>query len=139
MKIIFAYLIFFASIIGLSILCELYKVFRKRINKPQIGADILINLLKKDDYVSINGEILKFSHIARSGETLNFLAPPSEHNETIGGELAFIDNRFLGYRYYHFSAMKECEFIYGKYGLKWASSVTIAKKAKERIEHYFYE
>lgn len=137
MRSLFIFSIFVASIIGIGILWELYMRFRKRINKPQIGVEILINLLNKDDYVCIDGKVLRFSHIARKREVLNIAAPPSELNSTIGGELAFLDDRYLGYRYYHTSAMKECEFIYGKYGLKWASSSAIATNAKERIDNEY--
>jgi hypothetical protein len=67
------------------------------------------------------------------------LSPPNCYNKTIGGELAFCDDRVLGYVYYNPSAMVNCEFIMGKYGLKWANNNTTAKTAKEKINNYLYE
>lgn len=48
-----------------------------------------------------------------------------------GGELVF--EYGLGYQYFNPSAMSNCDFIYGKYGLKWARNHDAAKQAKERI------
>jgi hypothetical protein len=95
-----------------------------------------VSILRRDDYVSINGQLLRFSHIASGNESLNVMAPPSYRNQTNGGELAFCDDRTLGYVYYHQSAMAKCDFIFGKYGLKWARNNDLATAAKERIKNF---
>lgn len=127
---------FVATLFGLVCISVLYEYIRTRLNKPKIGHEPLIKLLRKDDYVSINGRILTFSHIAKGRESLNLLAPPSHRNQTDGGELAFLDNYTLGYVYYHPAAMSNCDFIYGKYGLKWARNNEIATTAKNKIYGY---
>jgi len=92
----------------------------------------LQKLLKDGDYVSIDGKVLRFSHIAGNGETVDPIRPPSNYNQTIGGELAFYD--LLGYKIYPSTALIKCDFIYGKYGLKWAASSHIANTANEKIK-----
>lgn len=129
----------FAIILAAFIISEMYIRFRKRFNRPKIGVEILINLLHRDDYVSIDGKICQFSHIANSNDTLNPLSLPSEKNTTIGGELAFVNKQGLGYIFLYPSAMAKCDFIYGKYGLKWARNNYIANNAKEIINKYCHE
>ena len=136
MKPIIGIVIVIASIVIIFFVSELYVKLRKRINRPKIGDELLINLLSKDDYVSIQGKILRFSHIARENEILNLLAFPSESNKTIGGELAFANDHGLGYVFFYPSAMTNCDFIFGKYGLKWARNRTIASSAIESIKKY---
>lgn len=125
-----------AIIVTVFIVCELYDRFRKRINRPKIGVELLINLLHRGDYVSIDGKIHRFSHIANSNETINHLAFPCEENKTMGGELAFENDRGLGYIFFYPSAMIKCDFIFGKYGLKWARNNNIANNAKEYINKF---
>lgn len=126
-------------IVLVFIVSKLYIFFRKRFNKPKIGVELLINLLQRDDYASIDGKIYQFSHIAKPNETLNYLSFPSEGNKTIGGELAFMNELGLNYIFFHPSAMIKCDFIFGKYGLKWARNNSIANNAKEKINRYCYE
>lgn len=128
-----------AIIIAVLVASELYVRFRKRLNRPKIGAEILIKLLHRGDYVSIDGKIHRFSHIANSNETLNHLSLPSEGNKTMGGELAFENERGLGYVFLYPSAMIKCDFIFGKYGLKWARNRSIANRAKEIKNKFRYE
>lgn len=136
MKSLVGIAIVIASLMIIFFISELYVKLRKRINKPKIGDELLINLLNKDDYVSIQGKVHRFSHIARENERLNLLAFPSESNSTIGGELAFANDQGLGYVFFYPSAMSNCDFIYGKYGLKWARNRAIASSAIECIRKY---
>ena len=90
--------------------------------------------MKRDDYVSINGKVMRFSHIACENETIDPLRPPFyDENKTIGGELAFKKTLGIGYVFYPDSSLRNCEFIYGKYGLKWAVSEHWASIAKQKI------
>ena len=112
-----------------------YKWWRRKRNKPLIG-DVdfpLTKLLKKDDYVSIGGRVLRFTHFAQRNEPVDVLRPPLNENQTIGGELAFDNPNGLGYIYYRPGALKKCDFIYGKYGTKWAATKELADSAKQRI------
>lgn len=139
MKLLVGITIVIASIVIIFFVSELYVKLRKRINKPKIGYELLISLLNKDDYVSIQGSVYRFSHIVRENEVLNQITPPLDGNLTIGGELAFNNNYRPGYLYFYPSAMAECDFIYGKYGLKWARNRAIASSANESIEKYYNE
>lgn len=139
MKVVVGISIFLAGFVFLFFVSELYVILRKRINKPKIGDELLINLLNKGDYVSIQGKVHRFSHIARENEKLNLLAFPSESNNTIGGELAFANDHRLGFVFFYPSVMANCDFIYGKYGLKWARNKAIANIANEQIKKYWYE
>lgn len=122
-----------------SVLWESYKWLRRKLNKPLIGfVNFNGRLMKRDDYVSIDGEVLCFSHIASEGQTINPLYPALEKNKTVGGEVAFRNPNELGYLYYNPSTLKHCEFIYGKYGVKWAASEHWASVAKEKVEEYIY-
>lgn len=126
------------SIVCLCLSSEVYTYFRKKYNRPIIGTNIfLLKKLKNGDYVSINSRVLRFEHIARCGETINILHPPCEQNTLIGGELAFENKNGLGYTYYNSSALSNCDFIYGKYGLKWARTKQIAEKAEKEVEKYW--
>lgn len=136
---IFLFLIALIAIwIVLIILEMVYKWLRRKMNKPRIGFYFfLYNMLERGDYVSINGMVMRFSHIARSGESLNSLLPASDYrNRTDGGELAFNVSYTLDYQYCNPQALVKCDFIYGKYGLKWAASKELARIAEERIKDY---
>ena len=139
MKLLVGIAIMIASLAIIFFISELYINLREKINRPKIVDELLINLLKKDDYVSIQGKVYRFSHIARENEALNLLAFPSESNKTIGGELAFANDHGLGYVFFYPSAMANCEFIFGKYGLKWARNQAIASTAIESIKKYWNE
>lgn len=137
MKAILYYFLFFGAFTAFLVICQAltfaYAWLRRKINKPRIGfVCFLQKLLKDGDYVSINGKVLRFSHIARNGETIDPIRLPSNYNQTLGGELAFYD--LLGYKIYESSALIKCDFIYGKYGLKWAASSHIANTADEKIK-----
>lgn len=126
-----------AALIFLNfIISESYVWVRKRLNKPKFGAELLTRLLRKGDYVSINGRVYQFSHIADFGETLDWLLIPDYRNQTLGGELAFENKYGLSYLFLHPSALAKCDFIFGKYGLKWARNKSIAKNAEELIYRY---
>lgn len=56
----------------------------------------------------------------------------------MGGELAFENNQGLGYIFLYPSAMIKCDFIFGKYGLKWARNSITAKNAQEKIDKHLY-
>lgn len=105
-----------AFIIAASI-ADVYKWIRKKANKPLIGyKNINIKLLRRDDYVSIDGKIMRFSHFTKLGE------------------MAFDNPLMLGsYFIYQPSSLNNCKFIYGKYGTKWAVSKHWASVAKEKI------
>lgn len=139
MNILVGIVIFIAGFSLLYFVSELHIALRKRMNTPLIGIDVLLKLLKKYDYVCIDGKVSQFSHIAHANEPLNILTIPSESNKTIGGELAFMNNYGLGYVYCFPSIMVKCDFIFGKYGLKWARNRVIANSAKEKIQKYHYE
>lgn len=139
MKTLWAVLAIFAGLfvafIVASILCEAYKWVRRKTNKPRIGYDSLFGgLLRCDDYVCIDGKVLCFDHIASPGQAINVLALPLEENKTVGGEIAFRNPNAIGYLYYKPSALKNCEFIYGKYGVKWAVSKHWATVAEEKVK-----
>ena len=138
MKVVIAYAIIFAGLVILFLISEFYMMIRKRLNTPIIGVEILLDLLNKDDYVCISGKVMQFSHFANNKESLNILAPPSDDNKTLGGELAFKNNSVLGYVYYYPSAMTDCDFIFGKYGLKWARNKAIANTTTEQINKFRY-
>lgn len=132
MKLLSCLIIFLASFAMLVLISEIYVAMRKRLNTSMIGVEVLLKLLNRDDYVCIDGKVNQFSHFSNSDEPLNILAFPTDGNKTIGGELAFVNNRGLGYVYFHPSAMINCDFIFGKYGLKWARNKAIANIAKRR-------
>lgn len=100
-----------------SILANAYHWLRLKMNKPRIGyKNINIKLLKSDDYVSIDGKIMRFSHFTKLGE------------------MAFDNPLELGsYFIYQPLSLNKCLFIYGKYGTKWAVSKHWASVAKEKI------
>lgn len=80
---------------------------------------------------------MQFSHIANPEEPLSILSFPSEGNKTIGGEIAFENNNGIGYIYINsYCILANCDFIYGKYGLKWARNRDIAKIAEEKMRRY---
>lgn len=122
---------FFALAIILPLL---YEWLRRKLNKPHIGFErYLIRQLRRDDYVSISGEIWRFSHITKKGESI--------HTKDIlniyiscGGDLVFYKQRGVGQEYYYPSAMLKCDFIYGKHGLKWAKDQETARQAEKRIK-----
>lgn len=124
--------------IVLAILGMAYTWLRRKINKPRIGLEsFLSELLERGDYVSINGKVMRFSHVAEYGESLDPLRPlkPKIHyNVTSGGEYAFDDLNSTQYHYYRPQALIKCDFIYGEYGLKWAASKEAAETAEERIK-----
>lgn len=138
MKTFWAILAMFAGLIVAfivaTILYEPYKWLRRKTNKPRIGYDSLFGrLLSRGDYVSIDGKVLCFDHIASPGQAINALALPLEENKTVGGEIAFRNPNAIGYLYYKPSALKHCDFIYGKYGVKWAASKHWATVAEEKV------
>lgn len=139
MRIIYAILFLIAVIAALASLFFVYDWLRRKMNKTRIGGIeyFLCKLLERDDYVSINGKVMRFSHIARNGETLDIFSMPSYENRTLGGELAFSNPRGLGYIFYPETSLRHCEFIYGEYGLKWALSNKWAETAKDKIEDYW--
>lgn len=103
-----------------SVLVNLYKWLRRKTNKPLVGYDnIDIKLLKRDDFLSIDHKIFRYSHLT------NF------------GELAFKNPHELGgYYIYPSTVLKKCDFIYGKYGAKWGYSRHWASIAKDKVEEY---
>jgi hypothetical protein len=77
--------------------------------------------------------------VASEGEIVNDIRPPLDDNKTIGGELAFDNPHGIGYLFYATSSLMNCEFIYGKYGLKWATSNYWAKVAEEKVNESIYD
>lgn len=135
LRAILVFILLAAIMFTLMLISNFYEHCRKKLNRPHIGHFALFKrFLKKGDYVCIQEEILEFNHIASPHEKLDILRPPLNDNFTIGGELAFSNPNGLGYIYYYPSAMKECRFIYGKYGLKWAANRDCASRAKQMIE-----
>lgn len=116
-----------------------YEWLRKKWNRPRIGGIelFLVKLLRRGDYVSINGKILCFSYVCRKGEDI--LLPSFDHLILSGGELAFDDPYSLGHKIYNASCLRQCEFIYGKYGLKWAANQSIASAAKDKVYNYIWK
>lgn len=80
----------------------------------------LHKLLNTGDIVYINGKSLEFDHIARAGEQINVLSPPS-HRNTIPSNNSYLAFRATGlnYRYYPISILSEANIIYNSRGLKW--------------------
>lgn len=119
----------------LTLLGVFYEWMRRKINKPQIGFENFnAKIIKRGDYVSINGKVMCFSHITECGEIIDPIRPPMEDNKLLGGELAFQKNLGLGYEFYSISSLRQCDFIYGKYGVKWAASNHWASIAKDKVE-----
>lgn len=130
-------LFIFGCLLTLILLNSIYSLARKRFNKPIIGKTYwLINLLKRDDYVSVDGKVYQFSHIASGDEIIDLLSPPFESNKLIGGELAFYKPNGLGYIYFNRSVAQKFKFIYGKYGLKWAETIDDANIAQDEINKF---
>lgn len=135
MRFVFALLIIACAIAVLIAISFAYEWLRCRMNRPRIGLEyFLCKLLRRGDYVSINGRIMDFSHITKNGETIDPVLPLSNNNQTLEGELAFYNPHSLGYLIYPVSALRKCEFIYGKYGLKWAVSDYWATIAKDKVD-----
>lgn len=115
-----------------------YEWIRRKYNAPHYGFEyFLLKKLKRDDYVSIDGRVMRFDHIARYGESIDCIAPPLNDNMLLGGELAFRTSG-LNYLYYFPSALTKCDFIWGKYGLKWASSKQMGEEAEKHIKKAGY-
>lgn len=81
--------------------------------------------------MSINGKIYRFSHFTQGGKALG------SHIYPYIGDLVFYSSHKLGYYVVHKDALIKCDFIYGKYGLKWAPNVKSASIAKEQIESFY--
>lgn len=140
MKFVLAILIV-AFVIAIFVTMALaYDWMRRKTIKSHIGGleYFLYKFLKRGDYVSINGRVLCFSHLTQFGETIDHIKPPSNSNKTLDGELAFDNPCSLGHLIYPVSALRNCEFIYGKYGLKWAVSKEWATVAKEKVNEYIW-
>lgn len=136
MRVVYAYLILISGIVVLSLLSVAYELTRKKLNKSVIGySGLLKYFLKKGDHVYLGGRVLRFSHFASEGESLCLLKPPFEDNKTLGGELVFYNPHGIGYVYFYPSALNDCQFIYGKYGLKWAINLQVANNAQSIIEN----
>lgn len=140
MRFVYAILIIAFAIV-IIVIAFAFDWIRRKTNKSRIGGleCFLSKFLKHGDYVSIDGRVLQFSHITQVGETIDNIRPPSNRNKTIGGELAFDNPQSLGYLIYHVSALRKCEFKYGKYGLKWAISNEWANVAKEKVNERIWK
>lgn len=140
MRVIYAILIVVVVIFVFAIIAYAWDWGCRKINKPRIGSIdcFLYDLLKRNDYVCIEGEVLQFSHIVKTDEIIDVLRPPLDNNKALGGELAFDKRNSLGYIIYPTSVLRKCEFIYGKYGLKWAASKELAAVAKEKVYEYIW-
>lgn len=124
-------------IVSLFIAGVLYDVFRRFINRPKIGSVCNPLILKRDDYISINGRVYLFSHFTRPNEPINTLGPPTNSNLTWrSGDMALQRSTGLGYDLLSIAALSNCDFVYGRYGLKWARTKEVADKAKEEIQAY---
>lgn len=120
-------------------LSELYVLLRKKLNRPQYGVDVLTKFLRRDDYVSINGEIYQFSHFTRRDDIIDILKPAHYSNKVqFDGDIAFMKTDGLGYIHLHRNALERCDFIYGKYGLKWARNTSAAKDIEIKINQHNY-
>lgn len=126
----------FVILFGLSMLYEIIKV---KLNKPKIGFKPLIySLLKRSDYICIAGNVMQFSHWTQSGEVIDVLRPPLDGNQVIyDDDIACYSPNRLGYIYYPFESLNNMQFIYGKYGVKWAKSKGWAEKASKLVEDYW--
>ncbi len=133
-------LILVGAVVALIFIMEILQKaniwLHKRVIRPLIGSagSHLKDMLKSDYYVSIDGKVYRFSHIAQSGESVDPIRPPSYKNSTYGGELAFWNPRGIGYIYRPVSALEKCDFIYGKHWVKWAASVEKAETAEGVIK-----
>ena len=127
---------FFVAFIILSALSLLYEWLRRKTNIPKIGLKYYSSsTIKRGDYVCINGRVREFDHWTVDNEIIDLLAPPLEDNKTCKGNPAFSKDGF-GYNILPSSALRNCEFIYGKYGLKWAISEDYADVAEEKVQQY---
>ena len=136
MRVFFAYVVLLVAIIVLLTISNLYNWFMFKRNTPKIGFEYFSSrIIKHGDYVCINGRVKEFDHWTRDNEIIDPIKPPTEDNKTDKGNLAF-ERSGLGYNILPSSSLKDCEFIYGKYGLKWAISEDYSRRAKEMIKQY---
>lgn len=139
---VFGVLLLCGAFVILALFGELYVWIRKKLNRPRIGIEKLsLRLLKRGDYVCIEGEVRCFSHFTQDGEIINPMYPPYEDNRAYKGELAFEVKDGLGYIVYRNPnfVLSKCHFIYGKYGLKWSLTEHDADIAKEMVDKYIYD
>lgn len=136
LRVIIAYATVIGAIIALIAMSYFYELFRLKTSSPKIGFENFSSkYIKKGDYVCINGRVRQFDHWTSDNEIIDPLNMPLEDNKTSKGNLAFSTNS-LGYNILPSSLLKNCEFIYGKYGLKWAISEEYAYSAEEKIREY---
>jgi len=123
------------SLIGLSML---YEAIRVKLNKPKIGfKPLFLTLLKHDDYICMAGNVMRFSHWTQRGEIIDVLKPSLEANKTpYDDDISCYNPNGLGYLYYSIESLNDLQFVYGKYGVKWAKSKSWAERAPKLIEKY---
>ena len=131
MKFLIALLWLVGGFALLALLCEMYVFVRRRLNCITVGlVGFLSKLLKRDDYVSIDNRLLRFSHFTVGGEIVDITRPPLWNNKWNSlGDLAFYNENTLGYTILPLSKLEQCEFVIGKYGVKWAASQNWLPKA----------
>jgi len=133
-------LIFIIFLVVLGVISFAYDWLRHKINKPRIGGIeyFLRKLVDKGDYLCINGKVYCFDHFVIQDEIIDITRPPSNGNIAIKGNMAFSNYSSLNYLYLSKISLRNCEFIYGKYGLKWAISTKWAEVAKEKVNEYIW-
>lgn len=113
----FESILFIVAIIAiLFVISLIYEWFKRKTNVTRIGHEYFLRKLLKDgDYVSIKGKVMAFETFTKDKEVV------------------FDNPHGLGYCIYPLRALSQCEFIIGKYGVKWALSEKWAKVAKDKI------
>ena len=135
-RVILAYMFIIVTVIAVIALSLFYDWFRRIINIHKVGFEKFSSKrIRPGDYVCINGRVWQFDHWTSDNEIIDPISPPIEDNMTCKGNLAFSTNG-LGYKLFPFSILRNCEFIYGKYGLKWAISEEYAHSAEAIIRQY---
>lgn len=131
---------FAMSFAALAAITELYSYLRKKLNRPKYDqSNLSTRALKRGDYVYFPNRLLEFSHIARNGETIDPTRPPSWNNQSTRGDLMFRNSRSIGYTCYSSSILRQCMFVYGRFGLKWAITPEQGEIAEEIIKQLRYE
>lgn len=140
MKLIYALLNTILLVVAFCVLYLLYECIRRVTTFTKYGLQNLsTKMLKRGDYVSINGKVLRFVCISRSGVKLDPIAIPDYKNQADNGNLLFDNPNGLGYIELSPSILKKCEFVCEKYGLKWAISKEWKYKYKEKLKESFYD
>lgn len=116
-------------------ICKSYIWVRKKLNKPKIGYDLYFSFLRKNDYIGYKGCVYRICNIERGTESL-YLIRPFEDNTSIRDVLLCYNPTYIpgGYISLHQSILMQCDFIIGKYGMKYAYSLAYSEISLEQVK-----